>query len=76
MLFFRSEEQIDAWCRARNIPKRPVVSIPQLWDLATSWYGTRLDPDSRRPGPEEIRAIFHRIGLVDPFWDPQADRFG
>jgi hypothetical protein len=25
---------------------------------------------------DEIRAIFGRIGLADPFWDPQADTFG
>lgn len=75
MLFFRSEEQVDAWCRSRNIPKRPVVRIPELWELAVAWYSTRLDPDAKRPGPDEIRAIFGRIGLVDPFWDPQADHF-
>jgi hypothetical protein len=49
--------------------------MDQLWGLATSWYATRLSPDSRRPGPEEMRRIFARLGLEGDFWDPQADRF-
>jgi hypothetical protein len=75
MLFFRSEELIDAWCRSRSIPRRPTVRMDQLWHLAVTWYGTRLDPDSRRPGPAEMRGIFESIGLGGPFWDPQADGF-
>jgi hypothetical protein len=50
--------------------------VPQLWNLAVEWYSTRLRPTARRPGPDEISAIFKRIGLADPFWDPQADVFG
>jgi hypothetical protein len=50
--------------------------VPQLWDLAVAWYSSRLQPGARRPGPDEIRTIFGQIGLVDPFWDPQADAFG
>jgi hypothetical protein len=76
MLFFRSEEMVDAWCHARGIQPRPLVSMPQLWQLAVAWYATRLSPDARRPGPDEMRQIFRRIGLDDPFWDPQADAFG
>ena len=76
MLFFRSEERIEEWCSARGVRPRPLVSVPQLWDLAVAWYGSRLQPGARRPGPDEIRAIFRRIGLTDPFWDPQADTFG
>jgi hypothetical protein len=73
MLFFRSEERVDEWCRARELPKRPIVSLRQLWHLAVAWYASRLDPTARRPGPEEMRAIFAGIGLTGPFWDPQSD---
>jgi hypothetical protein len=75
MLFFRSEELVKAWCRVRGIEPRPLVAMAQLWELATAWYATRLTPEARRPAPNEIRAIFARIGLNDAFWDPQVDTF-
>ena len=64
------------WCRARDLPVRPIVRMDQLWGLAAAWYGNRLQPDARRPQPAEMREIFARLGLADAFWDPQADRFG
>ena len=73
MLFFRSEELIDAWCGTRGFPKRPVVRMDQLWHLAVTWYGTRLGAESRRPAPAEMRGIFERIGLAGDFWDPFAE---
>jgi len=76
MLFLRSEDFVSAWCQARGIAPRPLVTMPRLWELAVAWYGTRLSTEARRPGPDEMRQIFGRIGLSDPFWDPQADTFG
>jgi len=75
MLFFRSEEQVAAWCRNEDTPMRPLVTMAQLWGLASAWYTSRLRIDSRRPQPDEMRAIFERLGLTSPFWDPQADVF-
>jgi hypothetical protein len=75
MLFFRSEERGDEWCRARALPRRPLVSLDQLWQLAVAWYENRLSPTARRPGPEEMQAIFARVGLEGPFWDPRSDRW-
>jgi hypothetical protein len=75
MLFFRSEERIDEWCAARRVPRSPVVRMDQLWQLAVTWYATRLDPESRRPKPEEMRGIFAAIGLAGDFWDPRSDTF-
>jgi len=51
------------------------MTIPQLWALASTWHGTRLQPDWRRPRPDEVRAIFAGLGLEGDFWDPTADRF-
>jgi hypothetical protein len=70
MLFFRSEERLDEWCATRGFPKRPVVTLAQLWTLSQRWYATRLDATARRPSPDEMRAIFTEIGLEGPFWDP------
>jgi hypothetical protein len=75
MLFFRSEEAIDGWCRRVGLPRRPMVRMDQLWSMAVTWYANRLDPESRRPAPDEIRGIFAGIGLIDPFWDPRQDTF-
>jgi hypothetical protein len=76
MLFFRSEERVHEWCERQGLPLRPLVRIDQLWGLAHAWYATRLQPDSRRPQPVEMREIFSRLGLAGDFWDPQSDRFG
>lgn len=76
MLFFRSEEMVREWCAAHGHPMRPVMSMSQLWTLATTWYSTRLQADSRRPQPGEMRAIFSRLGLEGDFWDPLSDTFG
>jgi hypothetical protein len=75
MLFFRSEELIGQWCRDHRSPVRPSVGLDQLWQMAVTWYGTRLEPESRRPAPAEIRQIFDGIGLHGDFWDPLADVF-
>lgn len=76
MLFFRSEERAREWCKANGSPVRPLVSIAQLWGLAEAWYSTRLQPDSRRPQPREMREIFSRLGLAGDFWGPESDEFG
>lgn len=76
MLFFRSEERVRRWCEARGHTLRPLVSMSQLWALATAWYSTRLDPEAARPAPAERVAIFHGLGLEGEFWNPSADTFG
>lgn len=76
MLFFRSEELVREWCAAHGYPVRPLVSMDQLWILAATWYAARLEADSRRPQPDEMRAIFAGLGLEGDFWDPRADGFG
>jgi hypothetical protein len=76
MLFFRSEERAREWCRERGQPLGPLVSVAQLWALATTWYSTRLQENARRPQPDEMREIFARLGLAGEFWDPRSDRFG
>ena len=55
---------------------RPVVRMDQLWKLAKMWYSTRLQGESRRPQPNEMREIFADLGLEGDFWDTQSDNFG
>ncbi len=76
MLFFRSEERVREWCESHGLPLRPLITLDQLWQLSVAWYGNRLSPDAKRPGPGEMREIFARVGLTGDFWDPQSDHFG
>jgi hypothetical protein len=75
MLIFRSEETVRRWCKAHGVPKRPSMTLDQLWQLAVTWYENRLTEESRRPGADEMVGIFARIGLDGPFWDPSADQW-
>lgn len=76
MLFFRSEEDVKAWCAERDLPVRPLVSMSQLMYLADTWYGNRLTVESRRPAASEMSQIFAAVGLMGPFWDPFSDSWG
>lgn len=76
MLFFRSEEAVREWCAGRGSVVRPLVTMEQLWGLSTTWYGSRLQEYSRRPGPDEMRQIFAGLGLEGGFWDARSDSFG
>jgi hypothetical protein len=76
MLLFRSEETVDRWCESRQLPRRALVSLDQLWQLAVHWYANRLTVESRRPAPEEMVSIFASIGLTGPFWDLKSDQWG
>ena len=75
MLFFRSEEHVDQWCKMNGVTKRPLVTLDQLWQLAVTWYGNRLTIESRRPGPDEMVEIFAGMGLQGSFWDPRSDQW-
>ena len=75
MLLFRSEETVNRWCESRGTPRRPLITLDQLWRLAVAWYANRLTVDSRRPAPDEMVSVFASIGLIGPFWDPTSDRW-
>ena len=75
MLLFRSEENIDRWCEAQGISRRPLINMEQLWQLAVAWYANRITVESRRPGIDEMVSIFASIGLTGPFWDPKSDQW-
>jgi hypothetical protein len=72
MLLFRSEETVNAWCESHRVPRRPLINLEQLWQLALAWYANRITVESRRPGADEMVSIFASIGLTGPFWDPKA----
>ena len=73
MLLFRSEETVNRWCAAHDRPRRPLITLQQLWQLAVTWYDNRLTAESRRPAADEMVNVFSSIGLTGPFWDPKSD---
>lgn len=68
MLIFRSEEHVDRWCEARDLPRGGVLTPEQGWRLAQAWYEDKLRPDWRRHTPEETEALLGRLGLTGDFW--------
>ena len=68
MLLFRSEEHVERWCRDRGDPKGGVLTLDQLWRLASIWYRNRLDSDWRRRTAEEAQEVFSSLGLTGEFW--------
>ena len=75
MLLFRSEENVNRWCAERGLPRRPLVSLEQLWQLSLAWYENRLTVESRRPDASEMVDIFASVGLTDEFWNPLSDEW-
>jgi len=68
ILFFRSEDAVDAWCRSRNIPRGQTLTLDQAWNLAKAWYSDYLSPTWRRRSAAEAQVIFDDLGLTGPFW--------
>ena len=67
MLLFRSEEHVDRWLAGRR--RGAVVPVETLADLATAWWGGRLDPGWQPRSRAESQAILERLGLTGPFWN-------
>jgi hypothetical protein len=76
MLLFRSEETVDLWCARNRVPRRPLINLDQLWQLAVHWYANRLTVESRRPAADEMASILNSLGLTGAFWDPKSDQWG
>jgi hypothetical protein len=68
MLLFRSDEHVSEWVRQGNGPRGAILTLDQLWGLASAWYGNRMDPDWHRRAPEEAEAVFASLGLTGDFW--------
>jgi hypothetical protein len=68
MRLFRSEEDVDAWCRAHQLARGATVTIDTLRALAWRWYGDRLDPDWRPRSVGESQRILDEVGLTGEFW--------
>jgi hypothetical protein len=70
MLYFRSEEHIDRWCRSWRLDRGAVLTLEQGWRLAVAWFSAdRRAPEWRRRTVDEVEQVFGEIGLISPFWN-------
>jgi len=69
MLLFRSEEHVDRWSQARDLPRGATLTPEQCWSLAHGWYKDKLKPDWRRHTLEETEALLAEVGLTGSFWN-------
>jgi hypothetical protein len=69
MLYFRSEEDIERWCKTWRMTKGAVIPIEKGWELASAWYNEdRRLPGWRRRTLEETEAVFRQMGFTSEFW--------
>jgi carboxypeptidase C (cathepsin A) len=73
MLLFRSEEHVDRWCHARDLPRGGVLTPDQGWRLAHGWYKDKLSPDWRRHTLEETEALLGNLGITGDFWNLRGE---
>ena len=46
-----------------------LIGVRRLWDLASVWYGDRMDPEWTPRPRDESQRLLADVGLDDPFWD-------
>lgn len=68
MLLFRSEANIDKWCKAWNLPRGATLTVEQTWNLADAWYRDRMSAEWRRRTMDEAHKLFESLGLTSRFW--------
>jgi len=68
MLLFRSEGHVRRWCDTRGLQQGAVFTPDQMWAVAKSWHGRRLESAWSRFTPEEAEAVFASAALTGAFW--------
>ena len=71
MLFFRSEDNARQWCQEKGIPMNPLVTIDQLWQMATTrkpdmalrLHSHRFEITLRRLLSEKLFAVVQIEGI-------------
>ena len=68
MLYFRSEEHVNKWCKKWNQPRGESFSLEKAFTLGKGFFGDRLKI-RRKKTTEETRALFDSLGFTASFWD-------
>jgi len=70
MLYFRSEDDVQAWCERKQKTRGEVLTLDQVWALSKVWYQDRLSPGYRGRSIERVVQLFESVGLTSTFWKP------
>ena len=65
---FRSEVEIDLWCRQEREAPGATVPTSRFWEVAKVWYEDRFDPNWTPRAPDKAQAILAGAGLSGSFW--------
>jgi hypothetical protein len=65
---FRSEPEVDDWCRRHAFPKGAVVRLSAMWRFASDWYGDHLKAPWRKRTAQDASDLFRRHGFTGDFW--------
>lgn len=68
MSLFRSEEDVDEWCRRTGEAKGDILTLEHVWRLSLAWYGSRMDESYHGRSRDEVRRLFAEQGLASAFW--------
>jgi len=68
-LFFREESEIDVWCTTHGRERGAILTLEQVWELATLWYSDRMQSDFRGRTADSARQIFKQMQFNDSFWE-------
>jgi hypothetical protein len=69
IVFFSSENRIDAWCARHGRPKGAILPFQTSMDLARLWFGDYAESDWRRKTPQQAMDIFRELKLDPAFWN-------
>ncbi|MBL0161986.1 MAG: hypothetical protein IPP47_33755 [Bryobacterales bacterium] len=68
MLLFRSEQEVERWCRQRGQTHGASFPLTVGWQLAEAWADGRLHPNWQQRPRSEMRALLNGLGLTGEFW--------
>jgi Alkylmercury lyase len=69
MSLFRSAEHARRWATANDHTVGQIISLEQVWRLATLWYSDPRCTDWRHRSRDESQEVLTAAGLTGEFWE-------
>ncbi|MFE5291149.1 organomercurial lyase [Isoptericola sp. NPDC056618] len=65
---FCSRDHAELWTAEHASGEGYIAAATTVWELATPWYGDRLDPQFEPHDREKNQQLLDGVGLTGPFW--------